>query len=415
MKVLHVVQGYFPAIGGTEKVIQIISERLASRYDDDVTVYTTTAYNCELFWRTDQPSLPAGVEVLKNVTIRRFPVYNRWNRVRKRLSDIACKFKLPYNDRLRALLNGPLVPGMTKAIAESKADVIAASSFPLMHMHYALNGGRSAGIPVVFYGGIHAADDWGFNRPMIYKAIRRADAYIAYTTFERDYLVGRGVPAHKITPIGVGKDPEPFGKADGSGLRRRFRIGDDPVVAFVGQQVQHKGIEIVVDAMRDVWKVHPGARLLIAGSRTSYSEVLAVKIAKLPVDQKINVIMFDNFEEDEKPEIFAASDVLAFPSFFESFGIVFLEAWSAGIPVIGSRRDAITSVIDDGIDGLLVIPNDPIDMGRAISKLLGDEELRKKMGAAGRRKVLDRYTWDSIVEKCRHGYQRAVERAKQND
>ena len=90
---------------------------------------------------------------------------------------------------------------MTQAIARSGADIIGASSFPLMHMHYAQRGGRKAGIPVVFFGGIHAGDDWGFNRPMIYKAIQRVDAYIAYTTFERDYLIGKGIPPEKISVI----------------------------------------------------------------------------------------------------------------------------------------------------------------------------------------------------------------------
>jgi glycosyltransferase involved in cell wall biosynthesis len=410
MKVLHVVQGYFPAIGGTERVIQLISERLVSSHGDDVTVYTTPAYNCELFWRTDQPSLPVGVEEINGVTVRRFPVFNRLNTVRRRLSDITSRFKLPYNDRFRALLNGPLVPGMTKAIAASGADVIGASSFPLMHMHYALHGGRKAGIPVVYYGGIHPADDWGFNRPMIYKAIRQVDAYISYTTFERDFLIGRGVPSEKITPVGVGVDPEPFEKTDGAAIRRRFRMGDDPVVAFVGQQVPHKGIETVVDAMIHVWGKHPSTRLLIAGSRTTYSEVLAVKISRLSTNQKLNVHVFDNFEEEEKPSIFAASDILAFPSRYESFGIVFIEAWSSGLPVIGLRVDAVTSVVDDGVDGLLVMPDDPEDLARTICELLENKERRVEMGAAGRRKVHERYTWDIIVEKCRKVYQGARSR-----
>ncbi|MFH1999766.1 MAG: glycosyltransferase family 4 protein [Planctomycetota bacterium] len=404
MNVLHVVQGYFPAIGGTERVIQLVSERLVADYGDKVTVYTTPAYNCELFWRRDQPSLPIGVEVRDGVTIRRFPLFNRLNYLRRKLSDYATKYKLPYNDRCRALLNGPLIPGLTQAIAESGADVIAASSFPLMHMHYALEGGKRAGIPVIYYGGIHAADDWGFNRPMIYKAIKEVNAYISYTTFEKNYLIGRGIDPDKITPVGVGIDPEPFEEADGTELRQRFRLGNDPIVAFVGQQVPYKGIESVIDAMEHVWKKIPNARLLIAGSRTTYSETLAVKISRLPVEHRLNVVTFDNFKENEKAAIFAACDILAFPSVFESFGIVFLEAWSARKPVIGLRLNATSTVVDDGIDGLLIIPNDCKDLARAICELLEDDERRVRMGNAGYNKVRKKYTWDVVIEKYRNVY-----------
>ncbi|MHC4944364.1 MAG: glycosyltransferase family 4 protein [Planctomycetota bacterium] len=412
MKILHVVQGYYPAIGGTERVIQLVSEQFVSRYRDEVNVYTTPAYNCELFWRRDQPSLPIGVEEINGVTVRRFPVFNRLNYLRRKLSDYSSKYKLPYNDRFRALLNGPIVPGMTRAIAESGADLIAASSFPLMHMHYALEAGKKAGIPVLYFGGIHAADDWGFNRPMIFEAIKEVDAYIAYTKFEKDFLTGRGVDPAKITPIGVGVDPESFEEADGTELRQRLRLGSNPVVAFVGQQVQYKGIEVVIDAMEHVWKQIPNARLLIAGSRTTYSEVIAVKISRLPLEQRLNVVTLDNFKEDEKPSIFAACDVLAFPSVYESFGIVFIEAWSASKPVIGLRLNASSSVVDDGVDGLLVMPGSPEDLGRALAEVLADEDKRKRMGEAGHRKVREQYTWDIVIEKYHQVYEAAAKKGK---
>jgi glycosyltransferase involved in cell wall biosynthesis len=412
MKILHVVQGYFPAIGGTERVIQLVSEQFSSRFGDEVVVYTTPAYNCELFWRRDQPSLPIGEERINGVTVRRFPVFNRLNYLRRKLSDYSSKYKLPYNDRFRALLNGPIVPGMTRAIADSGADVIAASSFPLMHMHYALNAGKKAGIPVLYFGGIHAADDWGFNRPMIFEAIKEVDAYIAYTKFEKDYLTGRGVNPDKITPVGVGVDPEPFEAADGTALRQRLRLGDDPVVAFVGQQVQYKGIEVVIDAMEHVWKRIPNARLLIAGSRTTYSEVIAVKVSRLPLEQRMNVVTLDNFKEDEKPSIFAACDVLAFPSVYESFGIVFIEAWSASKPVIGLRLNATSSVVDDGVDGLLVMPGSPEDLGRALIEVLSDDDKRKRMGEAGHRKVREQYTWDIVIEKYHQVYEATAKKGK---
>ena len=94
-------------------------------------------------------------------------------------------------------------------------------------MHDALRGAHRSRKPVIFIGGIHTADAFGFDRRMIFRAIKQADAYIAYSTFERDYLVQKGVPAEKITVVGVGVDIELFEHADAAGqaLRAQLRLG----------------------------------------------------------------------------------------------------------------------------------------------------------------------------------------------
>jgi glycosyltransferase involved in cell wall biosynthesis len=415
MKILHVVQGYTPAIGGTERVIQKVSENLVARHGDDVTVFTTTAYNLELFWRRDQPELSAGETIIDGVRVRRFRVFNRLNKLRWLLAGGGYKASLPYNDWLRALYNGPLIPAMPGEIARSGADVVAASSFPLLHMHYAQWGARRARRPVVFFGGIHSADDFGFNRPMIYRAIRGADAYIAYTSFERDYLVAeKGIRPSKIGVVGVGVDLEPFAQADGRKLRERLGWGDAPVVAFVGQQVPHKGLDMVLAAMQPVWQSRPDACLLIAGARTTYSATVRAQIEALPPDLHDRVAVLDNFGESEKAGIFAACDLLAFPSGHESFGIVFLEAWAARKPVIGARIGAIPTVVSDGVDGLLITHRDTTELIQAIETLLADPALRQRLGEAGYRKVTTHYTWDIVADKVRAVYAAVIERRKQD-
>lgn len=415
MKILHVVQGYTPAIGGTERLIQKVSEKLVARHGDEVTVFTSNAYNLELFWRRDQPELPVGTETINGVTVRRFPVFNRFNELRRVLAGGAYKLGLPFNDRLRALYNGPIIPEMTGAIAAAGADVVAASSFPLLHMHYALRGGRRAGVPVIFHGGIHTADDFGFDRPMIYQAICQADAYIANTRFERDYLVEQqGISADKITVVGVGVDVELFVEADGRSLRERYGWGEAPVVAFVGQQVPHKGIDIVFQAMKQIWHDFPEACLLIAGAKTTYSATIKQMVKQLSPALQSRVAIIDDFGEKEKPAIFAACDMLAFPSGHESFGIVFLEAWAAGKPVIGARVGAIPTVIEEGRDGLLIEHRNVDDLAGAIRTLLTQPALRRELGANGRRKVEQHYTWNIVADKFRALYARVLGQHRTN-
>ena len=408
MKILHVVHGYYPSIGGSQWLAQNISERLVARYQDQVTVFTTVAYNMEYFWRPQEPAMPAGVEHMSGVTVRRFPVFNRLNTLRTFLAGGAFRLQLPYNDWLRTIQTGPVIRGMVSAIAVSGADVILAMAFPLLHMYYALAGARQSGIPLVFLGAIHAADTWGYDRQMMYQAIRRADAYIALTAFERDYLVERAIEADKIAVIGAGVDAPAFARADGRPVRNRYGWGDAPVVAIVAKQVERKRFDTVLEAMRRVWAVYPDVRLLIAGGQTSYSQAIQRHIGSLAPEQQARVTLVNDFAEEDKPALLAACDLFVLPSGYESFVIAFVEAWACKKPVIGARMGAIPSVIDEGRDGLLVAYRDPDDLARAILELLADPQRRAQMGQAGYQKVLENYTWETVTDRVRAVYVRAV-------
>lgn len=410
MHILHVVQGYAPAVGGTEKVIQTLSEGLVHQYGDRVTVYTTVAYNCELFWRRDQPSLPVGVSTINGVTVRRFPVWNHLNFLRRLLAGASYKLRLPFNDYFRTYYNGPIIPSMTRAIAQGPADIVASSSFPLLHMQYALRGGHRAGKPVILIGGIHAGDAWGFDSPLIYRTLRHADHAIAYTQFERDFLVARGVPGSQITVVGLGVDAGHFSKAEGHALRQRHGWGSDPVVAYVGQQVAHKGIDTLVSSMTQVWPNYPNARLLVAGSRTSFTSSLEALVKRLPPAWSQRVTFIHDFDESIKPDLLSAVDVLAYPSAHESFGLVLLEAWAAGRPVIACADTAPGSIVTDQRDGLLVRYHDESDLARALQTMLASPERRVQMGMAGRTKALADHSWDVVVQRVRSVYTQAREK-----
>lgn len=404
MKILHVVQAYHPAIGGSEWLIRNFSEQLLAGHGDDVTVFTTNVYKPEAFWRTRGPLMPPGIEEINGVTVRRFKVFNGLQLLRSLLARGSHRLKLPYNDWLRTIQTGPLILNMTRAIAESGVDVVLATAFPFLHMYYALAGARRAGIPVVFLGSIHTADKWGCERKMMYRAIQQADAYVALTSFERDFLVQRGVQADKISVIGGGVDVAAFAHADGRAIRHRYGWREDPVVGVVARQSELKRLDMLLRAMPKVWAVHPNARLLMAGARTSYSPTLDRMINALPSEQQAQITVVNDFPEEEKPNLLAACDLVAHPSGYESFGLVLIEAWACGRPVIGTRVGAIASVIDEGENGLLVEYLDPDGMAKAILKLMGDPALRARLGEAGRKKLLENYTWEIVTDRLRVVY-----------
>jgi glycosyltransferase involved in cell wall biosynthesis len=410
MKILHVVHGYPPSTGGVQWLVKNLSEQLVQRHRDQVTVFTTVAYNMEYFWRSGERAMPVGTEETNGVMVRRFAVFNRLNTLRMLAANAAYRLRLPYNDWLRTIYSGPLMPGLTHAVASNGADVALASAFPLLHMYDALAGAQRARIPIVLLGAIHTADVWGYDRKMIYQAIQQADAYIALTTFERDYLIGRGIPPDKITVIGAGVDIRAFAQADGAQVRDRYRWGTSSVVAAIAKQTERKRFDTLIQAMQRVWAAQPDVRLLIAGAKTPYSHQLEQQIGSLTPEQQERITVLSDFAEHEKPDLLTACDVFVLPSGYESFVIAFLEAWACKRPVIGVRMGAIPSVIDEGHDGLLVTYQDAEDLAQAILALLADPQRRAQMGAAGYHKVLENYTWEIVADRVRAVYVEAISR-----
>ena len=410
MDVLHVVHGYYPALGGSERLIQKVSENLVNAYQDRVSVFTADGYNNELFVDPSQPRLPTGIAQLNGVTIRRFAVYNRLGKPLYHLQRLAHQLHLPGNQYLRTLYNGPILPGLRRTIEATQCDIVAAAAFPLLHMFTTLKACQHTGKPLVFIGALHPLNAYNYQRPMIYEAIRQANAYIALSSYEKDYLVNEwDIQPEKIAVVGAGVDIEQFAQAIPHEFRQQYDLNDAPLIGFIGQQGRNKGVDTLILAMKQVWPHFPEARLLIAGSQTHFTKHLQELISnKLSSAEQAQIIFKHNFSEEEKPLLFSACDIFAYPSHYESFGIAFIEAWAAGKPVIGCRVGAVPSVISEEEDGLLVPFNDPEALGNALLRLLNSSELRKKLGQNGQEKVNQNYTWQIVTARWRQVYEQVL-------
>jgi glycosyltransferase involved in cell wall biosynthesis len=240
---------------------------------------------------------------------------------------------------------------------------------------------------------------------MIYQAIRQADAYIANTPFEARYVIEKGADTNRVTAIGLGVDYKLFEGISTDEARRKLNLpSKEPIVGYIGQIGYHKGVHTLVEAMLDVWNLLPECSLLIAGARTNFATRLEQQVANLPERFRRKVFFKFNFEEEAKPWLFSSLDIFAYPSGYESFGIAFLEAWSASKPVIGCFRGAVTDVVDSGRDGLLVHYQNANELAEAILILLHNRAWARDMGEKGNRKVRERYTWHAIAQKFREIY-----------
>ena len=219
---------------------------------------------------------------------------------------------------------------------------------------------------------------------------READALIALTAAEKETLVAEcGVREDRVHITGIG----PLLSEEHSEETFRTRFGlKERFVLFLGQQLQYKGIQAILQAAPLVWREHPEIRFVFIGPRTSYSRSLF----KTVTDPRVSNI--GPVDLETKTSALAACDLLCLPSSQESFGGVFVEAWAFRKPVIGGRIGPIASVIDEGKDGLLS-SQDPAELARLISSLLSDPVTCRVMGGAGWKKVQARYSWEKIADK----------------
>jgi glycosyltransferase involved in cell wall biosynthesis len=225
---------------------------------------------------------------------------------------------------------------------------------------------------------------------------------------ERDAVIAQGADPAKVVVIGAGVDLTPFAQADGAEIRHKLGLGDDPTIIVIAKQVERKRFDLLLQAMPDVWKVIPTARLLLAGGRGEYSPKLEAAINALPNAWRSRITLFSDFAEADKPSLLAASDLLVLPSAEESFGIALVEAWACAKPVVGAGVGAVASIIEHGVDGLHFDYPHANSLAAACITLLTQPDAARRMGQAGLAKVRTHHTWDQVIAQIRAVLIRAV-------
>lgn len=230
------------------------------------------------------------------------------------------------------------------------------------------------------------------------KLYRAADAVIALTEAEKDLLVRqKRVRPERIYVTGIG----PVLAADYSAeaFRRRHHL-PSRFVLWLGQQLPYKGLAAVVEAAPLVWRNHPDVAFVFIGPATRFSRRL---FARVRDPRLVNLASVDL---PTKTSALAACELLCLPSMQESFGGVYVEAWSHRKAVIGGRTDQIAGVIEDGVDGLLARQM-PEEIAAAIDRLLANPAECRAMGESGWNKVQARFTWERLAAQTLDVYRQA--------
>jgi glycosyltransferase involved in cell wall biosynthesis len=216
------------------------------------------------------------------------------------------------------------------------------------------------------------------------RALARADGAVFVSAFARDRARERGYPtrADRVIPNGV--DAALFSP-----------LAEEPplplVFFFAGRLDDQKGVDVLLEAFR---RLPRGPRLRLAGTGPKEEEYRRLA-ASLGIDGAVRFL--GGVPRAKLATLLCESHVYVLPSRYENLPLGLLEAMACARPVVATRVGGVAEMVDDGVEGLLVDPDDPHVLALALRRLNEDAPLRKRLGEAGRARVAGRFTWDKVA------------------
>jgi glycosyltransferase involved in cell wall biosynthesis len=289
---------------------------------------------------------------------------------------------------------------LVRLLRKQRVDVIHAHKFG--SNIWGVVFGRLCGVPVV----VTHEHGWSFegraktimDRELI---ARGSNAFVAVSREDRR----RMIELEKIdpetavfVPNGIPALPQPSSRD----VRAELGIGaSDPVVVTVGFLRQPKAMDVLIEGAARIAPRFPGLKVLIVGEGAD-RPVYEALIDRLGVQDTVELLGL----RSDVPDLLAASDVAVLSTNSEGSPLSVMEYMDAGLPVVATRVGGIPDLIDDGVHGLLVEPQDPAGLGDAIARVLEDPEQGRRMGEQGRERRRREFDIDVMVENLEDLYLR---------
>ena len=284
----------------------------------------------------------------------------------------------------------PLIWRLKRLMQQERAD--------LVHLHSRrgadILGGiaaRLAGVRVV----VSRRVDNPETRLAVKLKYRLYDRVITISQGIADVLVEEGLPSEKLVCVRSAVDAVAYQKAcDPAWFQETFQLnGDEVVMGMVAQLIPRKGHRVMLEAMSRLVGRFPAARLLVFG-RGPLEEELAQWVDELQLQRQVTLAGF----RTDLDRVLPCLDMLVHPALMEGLGIALLQAASAGLPIVAVNAGGMPEAVEDGVNGRLVGAGNVDELAEAVGELLSDEALRRRMGEAGRKKMLQAFSIDGMVE-----------------
>ena len=304
--------------------------------------------------------------------------------------------------------------------------------YDLVHAHYWLSGavglalGERWSVPVVqmFHTLARLKNRVARGPDELEPAVRIAeearivagsDRIVAASAVERGQLVDLyAADVARIAVVPCGVDTDLFAPGDRDTARAALGLEGGPLALYVGRLAPIKGLTTLLDAIARLRAGGTPARLLIVGGDTDepldgHEADLRQRIARLGLAGAVRFVGAQ--AQDRLRAYYVAADVTVLPSYYESFGMVALEAMACGSPVIASRVGGLQTTVRDGVTGLLVGEHDAGALAETIALVLGDATLGWRLGHEGVRWAA-RHRWPCVAEAVCREYAALESRAQ---
>ena len=236
------------------------------------------------------------------------------------------------------------------------------------------------------------------------RVIACADAIIGATSHERAFLIGQyQADASRVRVVPCGIDLGSFYPGDVESSRRRVAsalpelgVEDGPGILFVGRLEQAKGADLLVRALPMMEYGADASLWVVGGDERDEAERARLRALAEASGVADRVRFVNAVERQQLPDLYRAAAVCAVPSAYESFGLVAVEAMASGTPTVATRVGGLASTISDGKSGLLVGDRQPEGFARSLDQLLGNEALRRRMGAVAAEEMAV-FSWPRVA------------------
>ncbi len=409
MRVAFFVYEYPPAIvGGLGTYAQYITREMV-RQGHDVSVYTMNRDG-----RSDTREIIRGVEVHRPMGV-----------------DATNVFPLMMTEELRQwgrFFNDIFVYNLLSAAKFVNQQLIKeGEQFDMVSVHDWLSAiagltiKNSTQLPVVAH--IHSTER-GRQRDgsRTIQALERelgwqANRVITVSEAMKDDLSRNNWPSARISVVWNGVDPETYDPGHVSteevkAVRESYGIApEETMLFFIGRLTWVKGVRNLVQAMPEVLREYPQVKLVILGKGEEERDI-AEMASRLNITGHV-ITRFDFVSEAQRIAHYAAADVCVFPSLYEPFGIVSLEAMAMGKPIVVGARGVVgfrEQVVPSGPEqtGVHVNGSEPMDIAWGIKSLLGNPQAAREMGKRGRQRVLRHFTWEQATKQTIETYQSVI-------
>lgn len=233
------------------------------------------------------------------------------------------------------------------------------------------------------------------------RLLRGADAFVSISSDIRAELLCGGVAAAGLYDIPNSVDTERFRPVDAAAkieLRRQLGLpAGGPLVIFCGRLMRSKGVLELAAVWGELGPRFPAAHLVIVGSGRGLMHDCEDELKTFIEEQRLSATVTLTGFVGNVEGYLQAADIFVFPTTDEAFGIALIEAMACGLAAVASRLGGIQDIVSDGANGLLMEPGDPVMLKAGLVRLLDDEALRDRLGAAAIQTVRERYTTDAVV------------------